>query len=137
MSGKKKDHKSHEDHEDHEDHGDHKDHERKVCVLFSTCPPNDAERLASFLVEKNYAACVNIIPAVNSIYRWEGKVERDGESLLVVKCAQSRVDEVTKALLEEHPYDVPEVIALKVKGGNRAYLNWVLEAAGGDACSGS
>src|SRR2546428_11042907 len=108
MSGKKKDHKSHEDHEDHEDHGDHKDHERKVCVLFSTCPPNDAERLASLPVEKHYAACVNIIPAVNSIYRWEGEVAGGRQRPLGVKCAQGRGDEVNKALLEEHPHDVPE-----------------------------
>jgi periplasmic divalent cation tolerance protein len=104
---------------------------KKICVLFSTCPPKEAERLAGFLVEKNYAACVNIIPAVTSIFRWEGKVERDSESLLVIKCAWDRVKEVTEALLEEHPYDVAEVIALEVKGGNPVYLSWVLETAGG------
>ena len=105
--------------------------EKKVCVLFSACPPDEAERLATFLVEKHHAACVNIIPAVTSIYRWEGKLEREAESLLVIKCARDRVREVTEALLKEHPYDVPEVIALKVRGGNPAYLNWVVESARG------
>lgn len=119
---------SHHENDGEEDEKHDEKDEKKVCVLFSTCPPNEAERLAAFLVEKKYVACVNIIPAVTSIYRWKGNIERDAESLLVIKCARHRVKEVTEALVEEHPYDVPEVIVLKVKGGNPAYLNWVVES---------
>ena len=109
----------------------HHDDEKKVCVLLSTCPSQEAERLATFLVEKGHAACVNILPQVTSVYRWEGKIQRDGESLLVIKCPRERAEDVTRALVEEHPYDVPEVIVLKVKGGNPAYLDWVIESAKG------
>ena len=58
----------------------------KVSILLSTCAPADAERLASFLVGTGQVACVNIVPQVTSIYRWQGKLERDAESLLVIKC---------------------------------------------------
>ena len=107
------------------------DDEKKICVILSTCPPNDAERLASFLVETGHAACVNVLPQVTSVYRWEGKVKHDSESLLVIKCPRERVDALTEALTKEHPYDVPEVIVLKVKGGNPAYLDWVIDSAKG------
>ena len=103
--------------------------EKKVCILLSTCPPEVAEQLATALVEKSHVACVNIVPQVTSIYRWQGKLERGSECLLVIKCAREQVKEVTAALLKEHPYEVPEVLALKVKGGNPAYLDWVVGAA--------
>ncbi len=116
----------------HDNHGHHDDDdEKKVCVLLSTCAPQDAERLASFLVEGGHAACVNIVPQVTSVYRWEGKVERAAESLLVIKCPRDRAEAVTGALVKEHPYEVPEVIVLKVKGGNSKYLDWVLQSAKG------
>jgi periplasmic divalent cation tolerance protein len=100
-----------------------------ICVLLSTCPPEAAERLAMFLVENRHAACVNIVPQVKSIYRWEGKLQRDDESLLVIKCAAARAAELTDALLKEHPYSVPEVVCLSVSGGSVAYLSWVLKSA--------
>ena len=107
------------------------DEKAEIAVLLSTCSPDAAARLAAFLVEGRYAACVNIVPGVESIYRWEGKVERGAESLLIVKCAAGRVAEVTAALVEEHPYDLPEVIALPVAGGSEGYRRWVPESAGG------
>lgn len=100
---------------------------KKISVVFCTCPLEHAERLASHLVESSRAACINILPQVTSIYRWEGKINRDSESLLVIKCATETVPELTAALTREHPYDVPEVIALPVEGGNADYLRWVLE----------
>ncbi len=99
----------------------------RVSVLLSTCPEAEAERLATFLVEHGHAACVNIVPRVTSVYRWEGKVQREAESLLVVKVRTDRLAQVTRALVDEHPYDVPEVVALEVCGGNQQYLTWVLE----------
>ncbi|MBI4605452.1 MAG: divalent-cation tolerance protein CutA [Planctomycetes bacterium] len=104
---------------------------REICVVLCTCPPAEAERLAGLLVEKGLAACVNVVPGLTSVYRWEGKVCRDPESLLVIKCPRRGVEVLTEALVEAHPYDVPEVIALKVKDGNRAYLDWVVASCSG------
>ena len=102
----------------------------EVCVLLSTCPPAEAERLATLLVAGGHAACVNIAPRVTSVYRWEGKLQKDEESLLVIKCARARVEAATAALVAAHPYDVPEVIALDVAAGHPPYLDWVLQHAG-------
>jgi len=99
--------------------------EPKIRVLLCTCPSADAEGLATFLVETRLVACVNIIPQVMSLYRWEGKLHRDAESLLVIKCAKKGHKKVIEAIVQKHPYDVPEVIALNVKGGNADYLEWV------------
>ncbi len=107
--------------------------EKAVSVLFCTCPPAEAERLAGFLVENRHAACVNIVPAVTSIYRWQGKVEKEGESLLVIKCPRDDVGELTAALVKEHPYEVAAVVAVPVEEGNPPYLQWVVDSCRGDA----
>lgn len=104
---------------------------KKVTVLLSTCAPGDAERLARMLVEGNHAACVNILPQVTSVYRWQGKVEQETESLLVVKCPREKAEAAAAQLVKEHPYELPEVVALNVDGGNRAYLDWVRGALKG------
>ena len=106
----------------------------EVVVVLCTCPPDRAEALARDLVESRRAACVNIIESVRSIYRWEGKVCDDGESLLVIKTARDRVAALERRLVEIHPYSVPEVIALPVTSGHDPYLRWVLgeTAACGD-----
>lgn len=100
----------------------------KVRVLLSTCPQEKAEELATFLVESNLAACVNIVPLVTSVYRWEGKLQKEPESLLVIKCPKSTAKAAVEALVEKHPYDVPEVLVLATKGGNPHYLAWVAAA---------
>lgn len=100
--------------------------EAKVRLLLSTCPQGEAEALASFLVESRLAACVNIVPVVTSVYRWEGKLQKEPESLLVIKCPKGTAKAAMKALVERHTYDVPEVIVLAVKGGHPEYLNWVV-----------
>ena len=102
----------------------------EIRVLLSTCPPALAEELAGFLVEGRHAACVNILPGVTSIYRWKGKIERDSECLLVIKCSKSVVRDTLAAILEKHPYEVPEVVVLAVEGGNPSYLSWVVESTG-------
>ena len=103
-----------------------------VSVVLCTCPPPEAERLATTIVKSGHAACVNILPAVNSIYRWKGKLEKATESLLVIKCPADRVDELTAAIRAAHPYDVPEVVALPVASGNDAYLRWVVDESRAD-----
>ena len=102
-------------------------------VVLCTAPPDRAAELARAVVERRLAACVNIIPGLRSIYRWEGKICDDGESLLVIKTRAEAVADLAAALLELHPYDTPEVIALPIQPGegNPAYLQWLLEESGG------
>jgi periplasmic divalent cation tolerance protein len=96
------------------------------AVVLVTCPTRaEGESLAEKLVETSNAACVNVIPGVRSIYRWEGKVEKNDEVMLVVKTRTRMVGEVTEFVKENHKYSVPEVVALSVRGGNNAYLNWI------------
>ena len=102
-------------------------------VVLCTSPPERAVDLARAVVERRLAACVNVIPGLRSIYRWEGEICDDGESLLVIKTRAESVAPLTAALLELHPYDTPEVIALPIEegAGNPAYLQWLLDESGG------
>ncbi len=102
-----------------------------VSLVLSTAP--DAEvgaRIARSLVEESLAACVNVVPGVRSIYRWQGKVCDDAEVLLVAKVATAGVEALTRRIPELHPYEVPEVIHMEIRGGNEDYLKWVLEETG-------
>lgn len=93
-------------------------------VVLCTFPDADtARRIAAELVERRLAACVNLLPGVESIYRWEGKIERSNEVLGVIKTA--RYADLEPVLQELHPYDVPEIIALSVTAGLPAYLEWL------------
>jgi periplasmic divalent cation tolerance protein len=97
-----------------------------VCVVLCNAPPDHAGPIAKALVERRLAACVNVIPAVTSHYRWEGALHEDVESTLVIKTVSSRVADVTAAIRSMHPYTVPEVVALPVlEAGNADYLAWV------------
>jgi periplasmic divalent cation tolerance protein len=95
-------------------------------VIFCTCPPADAERLARGLVEAG-AACVNILPGVRSIYRWQGQIGDDSEALLVIKAAAERVDQLQKTLKSMHPYELPEWVVLTPDDAltSAAYRAWV------------
>ena len=88
----------------------------------------DAERIATALVERRLAACVNAVSGVRSTYRWKGRVERDEERLLVIKTTDSRLEPLRAAIVELHSYEVPEVVALEVVSGHRPYLDWVTES---------
>lgn len=99
-----------------------------VLVVLVTCPPKQAAALAAGLVADRVAACVNVVPAVRSFYRWKGKVQRDGESLLVIKTTRARFARLRRAVLARHPYDLPEVIALPVVRGHAPYLDWVADS---------
>ena len=96
-------------------------------VVLCTCPPDSAAGIAGTLVSERLAACVNILPVVRSIYRWEGELCDDAESLLVIKTTADRLEELTRRLLACHPYDVPEIIALPIQAseGNPDYLAWL------------
>lgn len=100
-----------------------------VLLCLSTCPQDRAQDLARRLVEERVAACVNVLDRVQSFYFWEGKLQNDAESLLLIKTAPGRLEALTAAILRAHPYQVPEVIALEVAGGNPRYLEWVAESS--------
>ncbi len=104
-------------------------------MLLCTCPPDRAEALASDLVKRRLAACVNVISGVASIYRWEGKVEREEEALLVIKTSSERIDALMRALPDLHPYDTPELLALPVGAGLSSYVEWVRASTNDESVS--
>lgn len=97
-----------------------------VFVVFITCPNRRAaERIGRTLVEEHLAACANILPGLASIYRWQGKVCRGPEVLVLLKTRRSCFPALARRARELHPYSVPEIIALPVALGSPAYLAWV------------
>ncbi len=99
----------------------------KLFVVLVTCPIDNAEELAETLVKERLAACINIIP-VKSIYSWQGKLDRDDESLLILKSKQSAYEKLESRIKEIHPYDIPEIVALESEKVETAYLNWVIDS---------
>jgi periplasmic divalent cation tolerance protein len=100
----------------------------QLVVLCSVGKADQAEAIARALVEERLAACVNVVPAVVSIYRWKGAVERDEERLLVIKTRAERFEALRRAIVARHPYEVPEIVALPLVGGHAAYLAWLDES---------
>lgn len=99
-----------------------------VLVCFCTCPDADsATRLADALVGEHLAACVNVVPGLRSVYRWQGAVERSDEALLLIKTSRDRLDTLTARVRDLHPHELPEVVAVEVAGGLSTYLDWVAE----------
>ena len=104
------------------------------AVAKITCPsPEVADTLAAALVESRAAACVNIVPGVTSIYRWQGQTQRDSEVLLLVKTTLEKGRDVLRLVGEHHPYTVPEVIWVPVCQGSQSYLDWLTECVGADS----
>jgi periplasmic divalent cation tolerance protein len=99
---------------------------REICVIYSTAPPPHAAELARSLLAKNLVACVNISP-VRSLYCWKGEVCDDEEHLLIIKTRRELAESVIRAIKDEHPYEVPEIIVLPVVAGHAPYLDWVYE----------
>ncbi|MFZ3264406.1 MAG: divalent-cation tolerance protein CutA [Terriglobales bacterium] len=98
-------------------------------VVLTTCGSlEEARTIASDLVEHQLAACVNIIPGVESIYRWQGKVETSSECLLIIKTTGQVFERLRDALRELHSYDLPECIAIAIEDGSAPYLNWIEES---------
>ena len=108
-----------------------------ACVVFITGPGREAlARIGRALVEERLAACVNVLPELTSIYRWEGEVTAAGEALAMIKTTRGSVDSVCRRVTELHPYDLPECIALDVTGGSERYLAWVAESVGKEGLDG-
>ena len=97
----------------------------RVVVLMTAGSQEEAEKIANALVKEMLAACVNVLPGVTSVYRWEGQVQRDREWLLIAKTTRQVLDELVRRVQALHSYDLPEVVALPVVGGNQAYLRWI------------
>lgn len=97
---------------------------RYALVLVTTPELKTARRLAQAALRHRLIACANLIPEIESHYRWQGKIARGGYVLLVLKTTVSRLAALEKLVMAEHPYDTPEFVVLQVRGGNRRYLDW-------------
>ncbi len=99
------------------------------AIVLSTFPADgDADALARTLVDERLAACVNLLPPMTSMYRWEGKVERSLERQLLIKTTSASVDLLKTRLAELHPYDVPEILVLPITDGGAKYLEWLRDS---------
>jgi len=99
-----------------------------ALLCLCTCPDaENATRIADALVSERLAACVNIVPDMRSVYRWQNRVEHVDETQLLIKTARERCDALVARIVELHPYELPEVIAVEVAGGLAAYLDWIGE----------
>jgi periplasmic divalent cation tolerance protein len=103
----------------------------QAIVVLCTCPDEAAaERIASALVEERLAACVNRVPGIASTYRWQGKVDRARECLLLIKTTSERFDALRERIVALHPYELPEVIAVDIALGHAPYLAWIATETG-------
>jgi periplasmic divalent cation tolerance protein len=100
----------------------------KRIVLSTAGSEDEARKIADHLVENQIAACVNIVPGIESIYRWQGKVESAREWLLLVKTTAEKFQEARDAIRELHSYDLPECIAITIEDGSEEYLKWIGES---------
>ena len=99
--------------------------ENEIVVLCTCADPAEADRIASAMVEGRFAACVNVLPPVRSVFRWEGKVETASEILLIMKTTAPRFPALRDAIKELHSYETPEIIALPILQGSEDYLAWI------------
>lgn len=97
----------------------------RVVVLITADDEDEAQRIAELLLNRRKAACVNIVPGVKSLFWWQGKLDRVVESLLIVKTRAALLPEIIGLVREVHSYQLPEVIALPIIGGNGDYLEWL------------
>lgn len=97
-----------------------------VLIVHCTCPERaTASRLARSLVEQRLAACVSLLPGVHSVYRWGDAVTEDDEVLLLIKTSTARFDDVKAHIIRNHPYELPEILAVEARAGLDRYVDWV------------
>jgi len=95
-------------------------------IVLSCCPDNkSATRIAHLLVEKQLCACVNIVPGVQSVYQWKGKIESSQEHLLIIKSIKTAYSQIEQHIVKNHPYELPEIIAVSIDTGLPDYLSWI------------
>lgn len=100
----------------------------KRIVLTTAGSEEEARKIAHALVERSLAACVNVVPQVTSIFRWQGRVEEAHEWLLLVKTTEAAFDEVRRVIAELHSYELPECISLAIENGSSRYIEWIAES---------
>lgn len=97
-----------------------------VRLVFCTCPDTlTAQSLAHHLVEQRLAACVNLLPPMQSVYRWQGQIEQAQEVQLLIKTCADRLDALSAAIVQQHPYELPEILVVSPDAGLPAYLDWI------------
>jgi periplasmic divalent cation tolerance protein len=97
----------------------------RIVVLVTAGSEEEAHKIAELLVEERKAACVNIVPGVDSLFRWKGKTNSARESLLLAKTRTSLLPDIISLVQKAHSYEVPEIIALPITGGSEDYLKWL------------
>jgi periplasmic divalent cation tolerance protein len=106
----------------------HMDNEAAVIVLTTWPASADPGAFATTIVEEKLAACVNVLPVMDSVFRWQGRVDRERERQLVMKTSRATLEALQVRIVSLHPYDVPEVLVLPVIGGSAEYLRWLAES---------
>ncbi|HPC43458.1 MAG TPA: divalent-cation tolerance protein CutA [Spirochaetota bacterium] len=100
-------------------------------IIFCTVPSQETGmKIADDLVSGEYAACVNIVPGLTSIYRWKGDICKDNELLLIIKSRKSLCNDIIFRIKALHPYEVPEIISCDISGGSKSYLQWLSDSTG-------
>ena len=103
--------------------------DKEFLVVLCSCPDHEnARRIAHDLVSGSLVACVNVVPGLRSIYRWNGSVQDDAEVMMILKTTRDRLEAARARLVELHPYDVPEFIALAASDGHHPYLEWIVDS---------
>ena len=97
----------------------------EIVIFVTTSTEGEAHRIAELLLNQRKAACINIIPKVDSLFWWQGKLDSVRESLLIIKTRASLLHEIVNLVKEAHSYEVPEIIAMPIVGGNEDYLRWI------------
>lgn len=96
-----------------------------IVVLMTAANGEEAARLADLLIGAHLAACVQILPEIESVYRWQGRIERQAETLLLAKTTRSRFEELERQVRALHSYETPEIVALPIVAGSAPYLEWL------------
>ncbi len=99
-------------------------------VVLVTAPAKEAESLARKLLKERLVACANLVPKIQSLYWWQGKIEKASETLMILKAPKKNMGRLIKKIASLHPYEVPEVLALPIESGHKPYLEWAEKEAG-------